>query len=283
MQPVPKSHFPYLVDIGVTTMCAKNCKYCYAAATHSGKHAEAYFLSSIMARELLDSNVFEVVLGGYGEPTLWNGHNGGSGIEYIARAYKEMRFKVGLTTANYEWNDALCFAATIQYLDSVAISCNSVNDIGKAVALADAISRVEGNMGGPVVSIQTIAGLLPWEKTLTILKGAVAEPSWVRNVTILGYHACGRGKKIVPHEIPRTWINDIKALEGVSIGIDATMVSAWGDQLIESGVESYRLTGSEGRQTCFVDAVGKKIKPSSFSDESYDWSDGNFLKIFSKF
>lgn len=282
---VQKSEFPYLVDIGVTSICAKGCKYCYASANPDGKHADSYFLTSFLLGELEAANVFEVVLGGYGEPTLYNdGYK--NGIEKVIDAYKRHNFKVGLTTSNYEWNHASNFAESIGLLNSLAISCNSLEDLHPAIDLAKAVLRepilVEHRK--PQVSIQTIAGILPWKDTMTILKTAAATPNWIKNVTILGLHHCGRANKLKGCKVPEGWMDQVRRIEdgNLNIGIDATMVNTWEKELLASGVEPYRLSGAEGKQTCFVDAVSQKIKPSSFSEVSHPWLNGKFLEIFAE-
>jgi hypothetical protein len=282
---VEKSEFPYLVDIGVTSICAKGCKYCYASANPDGKHADNYFLNSILLTDLLAANVFEVVLGGYGEPTLYqDGYK--RGIECVISAYKDHNFKVGLTTSNYEWNHASNFNESVGKLDSLAISCNSLEDLHPAIELAKAVLHepVLVDHRKPQVSIQTIAGILPWKDTMTILRTATASPNWIRNVTILGLHNCGRAKSLKGYKVPKGWMNQVRSIEDgrLNIGIDATMVNNWGDELLAAGVEPYRLSGAEGKQTCFVDAVSQTIKPSSYSDVSHPWLNDKFLEIFAK-
>ena len=283
MRPVPKAAFPYLVDIGVTTVCGKGCSYCYAKAGPGGKHADINNLIQVLPDVLMKANVFEVVLGGYGEPTLYMNHD--LGIDYVAKAFKSRDFKVGLTTNNHEWNEASRFHDAIQQLDSVAVSCNSPDDLMPAIRLAKAIREepVEPGSGcihGPVVSIQTIAGIMPWGDTLGMIQEMAGDPHWIRNITILGFKEMGRARHVAPYTLPKGWIGQVKALEDITIGIDATMVSSWGDELLASGVEDYRLAGAEGRQTCFVDAVGMTVKASSFSKLSYPFDGNEFLKTF---
>jgi len=68
----------------------------------------------------------------------------------------------------------------------------------------------------------------------------------------------------------------------MSVGIDSIVVKKWKDQLIESGVDYRNLVGEEGKFSCYIDCVEKKIASSSFTDTKFDF-DSNWLTTFKSF
>jgi len=182
-----KSGFPYLVDVKISEFCPYNCQFCYQSSTKEGKHADQYFLSSVLPEMLINANVLEVNFGG-GEPTLYKGEGYGT-LEYVLSAYKSKKFKVGVTTKNYNWYKLNNFKDCIKNIDSVAISVNSLDELKDSEKLESAIQESNHNVS---IYYQCVFELVSYEDFQKFVF-AVAE-KYNANLTLLGYKDFGFGK-----------------------------------------------------------------------------------------
>lgn len=275
-----KSGFPYLCDIKLTNFCSFGCEFCYQSSTKQGKHADSYFVNHVLKDYLFKSNVLEVCFGG-GETTLY------PNLNYILSSYKSSYFTVGLTTKNYNWHNKKEFAEEIKNLDSVAISCNSKDDLEKAKNL---YLTIEASNVKPY--IQCILELVNYDKFKEFIN--YAAELGIRNITLLGYKDFGFGQNQKQFNYPPEWISFIKNISDknyINFGVDSIISQKWKKELINNGVESYCLVGKEGLSSCYIDAVERKMYSSSFSKESgveipeniYKNKDFNFLNEFKKF
>jgi hypothetical protein len=280
-----KSEFPYLVDISVGDSCPFNCEFCYTSSSNKGTYADGYFLSNTLKEMLLNANVFNVVFGG-GEPTLFAGEYGYN-LSNILTAYKGSNFVTGVTTRNYNLHKHPQFIEMMNHTDSLAISCTTLEDLAKAALLRAAINE-SSLINRPKIYVQTILGLTSWEDFQLFMIQAAS--IWFSGITLLGYKSFGFGEQVKPYDIPDDWIPFVKNLNK-NIGVDSIIVSKYRDKLIEHGVNNYYLVGSEGKSSCYVDALKRVVKPSSFTDIEYpmpkhlkyqrehEW----FLETFAKF
>ena len=288
-----KSSFPYLVDIGLGTYCplaGTKCKVpCYASSRSDGKCADGYFVSNTLKKALLEANVFEVVFGGL-EPTLFKADSNLYPIDYILKSYKKSNFKVGITTRNYNAYKLKNFENIFSNINTCAISANTLEDLKEACKLAKEICNLDCP-SRPSVYIQNIFGLYDYESFKEFclqFKREKEKNYWLfSGLTFLGYKTYGLGSTYTPFEMPDNWIQFVKDL-GINFGVDSIMASKWRDKLVDAGVERYYLVGQEGGSSCYVDALNKSVKSSSFTDEEYkikevDWNGENFLKAFGKF
>lgn len=258
---------------------------CYTSSSNKGTYADGYFLSNTLRDMLLNANVFNVVFGG-GEPTLFTG-NYGYNLSNILAVYKGSNFVTGVTTRNYNLHKHPDFIKMIENMDSLAISCTTLEDLAKANVLRKAISESSATKY-PKIYIQTILGLTSWEDLQLFMTQAAS--LWLSGITLLGYKSFGFGEQVKPYDIPDDWIPFVKNLNK-NIGVDSIIVSKYRDKLIEHGVSNYYLVGSEGKSSCYVDALKRTVKPSSFTDTEYpmperipyqrehEW----FLETFAKF
>jgi MoaA/NifB/PqqE/SkfB family radical SAM enzyme len=276
-----KSSFPALVDISITTACPFGCKFCYTSSKKEGNSATIQYLREL-SKTLRDSGVFEVVFGG-GEPTLYKDQYNVDILDVLV-PFKYDKFKVGVTTKNYNFHKHPNFADAIRNIDSIAISCNTMADLEKAKLLKNAIHNVKN--ARCTVYFQCILGVQTWEDFQIFLK-TIAE-DYYANLTILGYKDFGFGTSQKPTNIPDDWIELVKSLK-IRIGADSILVNKYREKLLAAGVTDYYLVGKEGNSSCYIDAVKEVVKPSSFTDEEHpfkmDWSgnDKRFLEIFAKF
>ena len=257
-----KSGFPYLVDIKISDFCPFGCEFCFQSSTKKGQHADRYFLGNTLVNTLYKAGVLEVNFGG-GETTLYDGGGYGT-LEYILSCYKYKKFKVGVTTKNYNWHKSKDFAACIKLIDSVAISVNSLEDL-------KAVEELEGEIhkfSDATIYYQCIFELVPYEQFQEFIKKV--SQKYKANVTLLGYKDFGFGKGGHKYNYPDEWITfvrDIHKENELNIGIDSKMVENWRQKLIDFGIPSYYLVGTEGKSTCYIDAVKKKMYSSSSSNE----------------
>jgi hypothetical protein len=280
-----KSEFPYLVDIGLGNLCylaGNKCKIpCYASAHKKGRMADSYFIKNAL-KTLFQSNVFEINFGGL-EPTLYHG-SGGETILSILRESKEFGFRTAITTRNYEWYKIQDFKAHLQNIDSVAISCNTKNDIDEADVLRKQILDSGTNVDFRHIYIQNILGLHPYEQLVDFLEYAKSKGFYY--ITLLGYKEFGFGAKQQPYDISEDWIEFIKLLD-INIGVDSVIVQKWRDQLVKHGINYKCLVGEEGKQTCYLDGLTESLAASSFTDKQYKLSKNfekkEFLEIYAKF
>lgn len=265
-----KAGFPYLVDIGISTACPFRCSFCYTSSNPKGEYAEYQYLEDLV-HVLLLNNVFEVVFGG-GEPTLFKTKRYPQiqtdttvSLVDILKMFKQRGFKTGITTKNYQWFKSDNFSDALSFIDSVAISVNTLEELDLSKNLKEKIMAVKGSEG-PKVYIQNILGLSSWEDLKTWLMRA--KELYMNNITFLGYKDFGRGTECSPHEIPIEWIDYVKELQ-MNIGVDAILANKFKKELISRGVKDYYLVGTEGKATCYIDAVRKLVRPFSYSDEGH--------------
>jgi MoaA/NifB/PqqE/SkfB family radical SAM enzyme len=279
-----KSEFPYLVDISVGDSCPFNCEFCYTSSSTKGRYADAYWLTNVLADVLLKANVFNVVFGG-GEPTLYQGESSYHNFASILKAYKSRNFVVGVTTRNYNFHRNKNVAEELNNIDSLAVSCSTLEDASKIRVMIEELRKVEDTKF-PRIYLQLILGLTPWEDTRKLLDSV---KEFGNGVTLLGYKSYGFGQQVKPFDVPDEWIQYVKSLHR-NIGIDSILVAKYRDKLTEAGVPPYYMVGSEGKSSCYIDALKQIVKPSSFTDVHYPiptgWNRFNtewFLETFAKF
>ena len=248
------------------------------SSTEAGKHGSFDFIAGELCDTLFKANVFEVAFGG-GEPTHYV--DGDNTIIDILHAYKQKRFKTGVTTKNYhlrkkpkEWLDAF-----VSMCDSVAFSVNSVEDLEATLPNLEIMSNGENITS---VYIQMILGLVPFEETVKIIEKASKEYA-IKGLTLLGYKDFGFGKRSKPFDVPEDWVKTIRSKWHRSLGVDSVIATNRKEELLRAGVNEVLLVSGEGDSTCFVDAVDRIIKPSSFTENGVPWGDKPFLEAFSYF
>lgn len=269
-----KSGFPYLVDIKISEYCPFACQFCYQSSTKEGAHAESYFLQYTLADYLAKVGVFNVCFGG-GEPTLYN--TGHTRLEHILSSYKRRGFVTSFTTKNYNMHKLSNFDDIIKHADAIAISANTLEELSKAVELKKHISNATSPCS---VYVQTILELLPWEETQQWFDEACKH--WFRGITFLGYKSFGFGVNETPNTVPDDWFEYFKG-KRASVGIDSVLATKYKDQLITGGVQEYKLVGTDGLSTCYVDAVKKTVARNSFCDDVHAFDTRTFMNIFKSF
>ena len=268
-----KSEFPYLVDIAITSKCEAGCAFCYMDSKPDGKHAEYYDLD-YLANALKEANVFEIVLGG-GEPTEYRGQYEYHNIASVAGDFRGKGFKVGITTKNYEVHTRPYFKDLVCNLNSMAVSCCNVWDLDTVKIIKDAfetanheINSAHGDYRSRCFSVQCVLE----SNTLEELKEFLTKCYYlgIYNVTLLGAKSHGRGKDFKWKKMSKKWIEVVGELvkeKNLDISVDSVLSQKYRKELVKYGIKPYFLTGEEGRETCFIDAVNGKLCSSSFCRE----------------
>lgn len=257
-----KGGFPTLVDMAITKFCNIGCTFCYTSSTTKGKHASFGKITSFL-NILSECGTLEVVFGG-GEPTFH------PDIVAILSYAKSLGFKVGLTTKNYNLHHHPKFKDILSYCNSIAISCNTLEELKSAMILkANAYVQMQSNH--TIFYYQTILGVGEI-RDFNLFLSYIAENDAISNpkprVTLLGFKDWGFGKDHNRMYWGVEWINLIKDYKSkIMFGVDSIIVSQFRDDLIAAGVDERMLAGKEGAFSCYVDAVESYMSPSSFSDE----------------
>lgn len=293
---IMKSGFPYLVDLKITEYCAFGCEFCYTSSTTGGEHASADFIIHNVIPELKKAQVFEVVLGG-GEPTIH------PEIARIAKQFQANGFKLGITTRNFNLHKHPNFIEILNSVNSIAFSINSIDDLNSVTAFFNKLNEFtttnnhpldDSVVNRPIFYMQTILGLHKWSDTFKLIKNATSENreynQRFNNVTVLGLKNFGFGTNFTNKIDDTKWISDLKKLAkshwNLNIGVDSIIASKYREELLGNKIEWNRLTGAEGKQSCYVDCVTKTVAPSSFTNDNiikYNFDQNQFLEIFSKF
>lgn len=267
-----KSSYPYLVDLKITSYCNYGCEFCYTSSVNTGQHADHRYIIDVLIPVLKEANVFEVVLGG-GEPTV-HPH-----LLEIVEAFKEQGFKIGITTKNYDFNKHPKYHTIVSKVNSVAVSINSLSDYAKSIKM------IASARNDTAWYAQMILGLQEWKDTVELIKEICIT---YENITLLGYKRFGFGNNIKQKLIDKNWYKELKELSdecAFNVGIDSILANKYREELLNHDVEWNYLVGAEGKASCYIDAVERKIAASSFTDKQQDMPTNTeyFLKVFKTF
>lgn len=275
-----KGGFPELVDLKITGHCEYGCSFCYQSSTKAGKHAKIEDVEKIL--DILSaSKTFELAIGG-GEPTTHP--KLGRILEYAS----QKGMSVGFTTRNFKIDETKEFKRIIEMANSIAFSCHTIKEIQRVSELSAIISKtIRDYNNRTALYVQIIPELYSKETFKEMLEACAS--IWTP-VTLLGYKDFGFGKSYNPKNlnVSADWIDVVKKISNernIKIGIDSVLVKKWKKELIQKGCNKLMLVGEEGKFSCYVDAVEKRIAKSSFIEESelLDMTKSDILEIFKKF
>lgn len=276
-----KSNYPELVDLKITDFCPYNCSFCYTDSTIKGKEAEYYNIYRVL-NILSEMKVFEVAIGG-GEPTTHKN------FIAIIKDCRNVGIIPNFTTYNIGWlnNPKMWIPIT----DNCGSFAYSVNDDIKTLTIDNIYEKLtENGIEDKIkVSIQCIIGVCKTNTIETIIKKCI---DYNFSLTLLGYKETGRGNQYIERENNSIEIfNLIKKLKyKPNISIDTALAKEWEPLLKESKIPRQMYHLEEGKFSCYIDAVNKKIGPSSYCNEkeykylSKDWGwDNEILEAYSQF
>jgi len=220
-----------------------------------------------LAEELSALKVFEVALGG-GDPVFH------PDLADILGSFRDNGIVPNFTTRNLDW---LRFP-------------KKARDISEACgAFAYSVSDPSDNYGES--SSQCIRELItlldyneiPREKaSIQLVMGATSKYAFDKilketnqrnlGVTLLGFKNVGFGADFTPTDYD-WWIDSVKQARegrayGANISIDTVLAAQYEEALIEADMPAWMFETKEGGFSCYIDAVDKKIGPSSYCDPS---------------
>lgn len=251
-KPPKRAYAPELIDIKITDYCDKKCGFCYQASTETGKHAEEV---SQIAYTLSKLKVFEVALGG-GEPT--------SHPEFIdiLKSFREYGTVPNFTTKSLEWvRDKEILEAVKKNVGSFSYSVMNATDVKEAHRVFKRY-KIDG-----MAQYNVVMGTTD-EKGFRYIMEAVRK--LYRTVVLLGFKTVGRGAEGY-QPFNYDWLPSVleemnEKSEMPRTSIDTVLASEFEEEWASIGVSPYMLEMVDGSYSCYIDAVNKKIGPSSYCD-----------------
>jgi hypothetical protein len=242
----------------------------------------------MLADALGELKVFEAAIGG-GEPTMH------PNFVDILGQFRKRGIVPNFTTRSLSWlRDPRRWPKIIEQAGAFAYSIDS-DRIEEDVD--DLASVLDYNGIDPErANVQAIIGpgLIDNEAKLCWLLDAAMNRKL--RVTLLGYKTTGRGAEFKAKSLPRNnppgwWVKTIKERADEhkyqDIGIDTVLAAEGQEKLAAAGIPSYMYQTKEGGFSCYIDAVKRKIGPSSYCEEQEmkdcDFEAGNILAAFRGF
>jgi hypothetical protein len=251
-----KNATPELVDIKITEVCDKGCPFCYQNSKPIGQHADWRVIQNI-ARALFSLNVFEVALGG-GEPTLH------PQFFDVLSEFATWKINPNFTTATLGWVTDETIKTLKACNSTFAYSVSAPRDVDELAALIKKHWEYSGGWVKP--RAQVVLGVTSEQTFKEILQ--VAKKTYVP-LTLLGYKTTGRGSAFKPYDYSDWWTH-VKDVYGDWLGnlsIDTKLAVDWANGLKQMDVSELSYHTEEGKFSCYIDAIGGTISPSSFDSK----------------
>lgn len=207
---------------------------------------------------------------GGGEPTLH------PNFTNIIKSFKENNIVFNFTTKNFSIFKHKDIDYILDNVGAIAFSVQSIQEIKKLhsflldcnhekASLHDYQSSINVQYVMGSSSIQEFKNILYYVKDLNI------------NITLLGFKEYGRGNSFIPQDYSN-WLDvvrEVKQDSFMKISIDTALASQYKSELLEFDKESQTFHTSEGSFSLYIDAVSKKMYPSSYSSnvQEYDFDE----------
>lgn len=252
---VSKASLPELVDVKITDKCYFECDHCYQGSTKDAPHADGDFVRQLI-KDLREAQVFEVAYGG-GEPTTY------PNFLNLLSETRDNNIVPNFTTRNFSFIKKNIKKLT-KIVGRIAFSVDFEEEINKLEKYLietkgheRSVFREKNSNYDSFVSLQHVVGSVPQEQLDKLLK--IAAEHWI-SITLLGWKNTGRGSDVSPHKVD--WREACKKAELNRINIDTALARS--SDLTDIDKRTYHTT--EGSVSCYVDAVQKRIGPSSYSN-----------------
>lgn len=248
-----RASLPELVDLKITDFCPFDCAFCYMGSTGKGKHADFNFVREIV-KQIQAMGVFEVAIGG-GEPTFH------PKFSSILAEIKSAGANANFTTKSLHWLRDRALAQDI--CESATAFAYSVNDPSEIARLHQAWLPWQADIK---VVVQVVVGANPQEEFEEILEEAA---KFGFSVTLLGFKETGRGEEFEQEvfdwqeSVQKAWPPDRWGRQR-PIGIDTLLTRDLGPDVPKVFYHT-----REGAFSAYIDAVERRLGPSSYCD----WSD----------
>lgn len=251
---IARGKTPDLVDVKITGYCpfvsAPCHAYCYQSSGLDGRHADMRYLRDL-AYYLGKGKVFEVAIGG-GEPTLY------PEFENVLGLFAAEHISPNFTTRNPGWvkKNADLLGDT---QSAVAFSVSTRDDVIEADHTAEQMGD-----NWHRCSIQIVEGCVDDDSLTGILS------IWPRGqrITVLGYKQQGHGAGLQPSGTVGADLLRRVCSANNNVAIDTAMARNLGADSISEFSAAVAVDAREGAFSCYVDAVGKTMAPSSYSQPS---------------
>lgn len=252
---VNKASLPELVDVKITDKCYFECDHCYQGSTKDAPHADNNFVQQLI-KDLREAQVFEVAYGG-GEPTTY------PNFLNLLIETRNNNIVPNFTTRNYAFINKN-IQKLMKVVGKIAFSVDfeeEINKLEKYLLEKDneklnVFLYKNGNYDS-FITLQHVVGSAPQEQLEKLLK--MAAKKWI-SVTLLGWKNTGRGSNISPYKVD--WRKACSEAKVSRINIDTALARS--SDLTDIDKRTYHTT--EGSVSCYVDAVQKRIGPSSYSN-----------------
>jgi hypothetical protein len=265
--PYEKASLPELVDISITNKCEFNCEWCFQDASVNGLDASSDKIYGIIDA-LRRLQVFEVAIGGGGEPTMHPYFIG------IISNFRRNGIIPNFSTRSLHWlRDNSMWPKIIEVCGAFAFSIKNALEIEKLNAIL-VNNELRNNICDiDKVSLQYVMGTQEIYCFEEILK--IAHKYGFR-ITLLGYKETGRGSSYIPKDYS-TWLDICLKLKDDNklpvISIDTALAEAYEEQIVKAGIPNWMFSVKEGAFSMYIDVVNQKMGPSSFcaSNEYIDF------------
>jgi len=253
---------PELVDLKITNYCEKGCPYCYQNSGPEGAHADFDYLKDII-KDLADNKVLEVAIGG-GEPTSHPKF-----AEIIEYCY-ENGVTPNFSTRNLEWLDNETTRKRI--IDKIGAFAYSVDHPDRVKELYSRVVAYNiDDHRHPRCDIQVALGSIydSWiDDIFQKMQSARELGNYHMGITLLDYKPVGRGAKNNPHPYG-DWIKAALSHE-IKVGIDTPLAKKYEKELKKKGVSKLLYSTEEGKTSCYIDAVSRKMGPCSYEPDKFE-------------
>lgn len=260
--------FPELVDLKVSDYCTLGCSFCYQNSTRRGKHGDPEYIKQILD-ELGRLGTFEVAIGG-GEPLQY------PHLREILQHARSKNIIPNFTTKDYD--GLIKNLDLLDLVGGVAISVASIGDVQEAIY---ALAGINQFSQWSKLSFQIPVGAQGPEE-FTDMLSAISTTA-VRRVTLLGYKMVGRGTESKYHPFedqlynllmthqPSQWNQErhVPTYPTLNIGVDTQLANIGGSilEIVPRHARDKVVMQSEGLHSCYIDAVTRRIAPSSYCDD----------------
>ena len=253
---IKSASLPELVDVKITDYCQRRCDYCYQKSGYNGEHASYYWITELI-EALAKLQVFEIALGG-GEPTAH------PQFLDILEKCKEHRIVPNFTTRNEDWfRDPKNVEVFKQCCGRVAFSAEGFYDVEEAATIRNYLRL------GNKVSVQVV------DKVSDVISSIKAAKKYRMDLTLLGFKETGRGKdyKFSKYQtgqfasfnaIRKLYAHGLESRFYGGLSVDTKYLADHLEEIQKSGVDPRLYTTQEGVFSMYIDAVQRKMGPSSY-------------------
>ncbi len=246
---------PELIDIRLSSLCDKNCPFCYQDARPDGVHADTDYIKHVLDL-LAQYRVFEVAFGG-GETTLH------PGLPKILEYSRSLGIVPNFSTKSLDWLKDDDYRTSV--MESIGAFGYSVQSV-KEVALFGHLMG-DYRLSKKQAVVHYVMGSTTIETFEAIIR-EVAERDM--SVILLGYKTVGRGKDFKPYNYGN-WLDVIEKVRDdqyFEFSIDTLLAAESKKGLEEKDVPRWLYSVKDGGHSFYIDCVQRCAGPSSYSEDT---------------